>query len=479
MAIERELARFERLDAALTAIQSVEAAGGTAHYHSVDLTDAEAVAAVIDDVRARSGRIDVLLHAAGLEISRNLPDKEPREFDLVFDVKSDGWFNLLHAARDMPIGATVVFSLGRRTLRQRGPDRLRRRQRPALQDHAAASAAPGRRPGASRSTGRPGAASAWRPAARSRRSWRWPASHMLPPEAGVAWIRRELTSGGDRGEVVVAGALGMMAADTTTGRRRLAGAGRRRGRPRPDDRARRRSSVHDGVVGRDDARPDRSSRSSTTTASTARRCCPGVMGMEAFAEAARLLAPDATCVAVEDVTFAAPLKFYRDEPRTLTVQAVVRPDGDDLVADCRSSAERHAARHDEPQRTVHFTGRVRLTQPRAMRGTDAPPGDPSGPTLDADRSTRSTSTDPPTRWWRRLAGGRRAVGGARRSAARQPRAGRAAALTAPRLVELCFQTAGLWQAGREDRLALPMRVGRAYGFAVGDEDRTTTPGTRP
>ena len=31
----------------------------------------------------------------------------------------------------------------------------------------------------------------------------------------------------------------------------------------------------------------------------------------------------------------------------------------------------------------------------------------------------------------------------------------------PRLVELCFQAAGLWQAGLEDRLALPMHVGRA------------------
>jgi hypothetical protein len=34
-------------------------------------------------------------------------------------------------------------------------------------------------------------------------------------------------------------------------------------------------------------------------------------------------------------------------------------------------------------------------------------------------------------------------------------------LTAPRLVELCFQCAGLWQAGIEGRLALPLRVGRA------------------
>src|SRR5674536_393868 len=33
---------------------------------------------------------------------------------------------------------------------------------------------------------------------------------MLPPEAGVATVRRELTAGGTRGEIVVAGRLGMM-----------------------------------------------------------------------------------------------------------------------------------------------------------------------------------------------------------------------------------------------------------------------------
>ena len=56
------------------------------------------------------GRIDVLLHAAGIERSHTLPDKDPREFDLVFDVKADGFFNLLHAIGGMPLGATVVFS---------------------------------------------------------------------------------------------------------------------------------------------------------------------------------------------------------------------------------------------------------------------------------------------------------------------------------------------------------------------------------
>ena len=67
------------------------------------MKDTDAVAKVIDQVREGSGRIDVLLHAAGVERSHFLPDKKPGEFDLVFDVKSDGWFNLLHAIGGMPL----------------------------------------------------------------------------------------------------------------------------------------------------------------------------------------------------------------------------------------------------------------------------------------------------------------------------------------------------------------------------------------
>ena len=42
---------------------------------------------------------------------------------------------------------------------------------------------------------------------------------MLPAEAGVAWIRRELGAGMPDGEVVVAGALGALAAEFARHRR--------------------------------------------------------------------------------------------------------------------------------------------------------------------------------------------------------------------------------------------------------------------
>ncbi len=108
--VEKEMSGIERGSAALAAIEAVEAAGGTARYYSVNLLDADGMEAVGRAVRETSQKVDVVLHAGGLEISRLLPDKEAAEYDLVFDVKADGWFNLLSALAGVPIGATVAFS---------------------------------------------------------------------------------------------------------------------------------------------------------------------------------------------------------------------------------------------------------------------------------------------------------------------------------------------------------------------------------
>ena len=54
---------------------------------------------------------------------------------------------------------------------------------------------------------------------------------------------------------------------------------------------------------------------------------PGVMGIEAFAEAALRMLPGWHIEAIEKVDFLAPFKFYRGEPRTLTVEAIIHPRG--------------------------------------------------------------------------------------------------------------------------------------------------------
>ena len=87
---------------------------------------------------------------------------------------------------------------------------------------------------------------------------------------------------------------------------------------------------------------------------------PGVMGIEAMAEAAKLLFPDRFVGAVENVHFLNPFKFYRNQPRTVTVHANFYPDKEDIVAECRLMGSRTLHGQSEPEVTTHFTGRVRL-----------------------------------------------------------------------------------------------------------------------
>ena len=153
--------------AALDAIEAIREAGGEAHWHQLDLTDADQVSAAIASALEQSGRIDVLIHCAGLEVSHFLPDKPQSEFDLVFDVKADGWFNLLKRPRRLPSPAQPSSSA-------RSPGGSETPARPTTPPPTTCSARASRACaaaacGAWRSTGPPGRRSVWRAAARSRR----------------------------------------------------------------------------------------------------------------------------------------------------------------------------------------------------------------------------------------------------------------------------------------------------------------------
>ncbi len=207
--VEKELSALERAHAAQSAIEAVRAAGGTPHYFSVNLTDTDAVSRAVDQIRQNSGRVDVLLHAAGLDRSRSLADKDPREFDLVFDVKCDGFFNLLHAIGDMPLGATVAFS-----------SIAGRFGNPGQTDYSSANDLLCKITSSFRTT-RPNTRAiaidwtAWGGIGMATRGsipkvMELAGIDMLPPEAGVPLIRRELTAGGTRGEVVIGQRLGVL-----------------------------------------------------------------------------------------------------------------------------------------------------------------------------------------------------------------------------------------------------------------------------
>jgi NADP-dependent 3-hydroxy acid dehydrogenase YdfG len=458
--VERELARIERARCALDAIEAIEAAGGSAEWHQVDLTDAAAVNEAIGGLE----RIDVLMHAAGLEISHFLPDKPQAEYDLVFDVKAHGWLNLLDATQAAELRSAVAFSSIAGRFGNGGQTDYS-----AANDLLCKSVAKLNAGGATRAVALDW--TAWAGIGMASRGsipkmMEAAGIDMLPPDEGVPVVRRELTAAGPGGEVLVAGALGVLLeerhptggldVETAPGvdgpmSGRIAGV-----------------TLSDGIRMLTELDPARQAFLDDHRIDGI-PVLPGVMGMEGFAEAARSFAPGFEVVALEDVELLAPFKFYRDEPRTLELRAQVRDAGDGtLVADCELIGRRTLPGKGE-QETRHFTGRARLARQAQEPPAAAAPGhDHPGVGRDAvyriyfhgpayqvlDEAWRDDGT---------IAG---------RLAADLPpdhEPQSTPTTFAPRLIELCFQTAGVWEIGSEGRLALPTGIARVTRYAGAEE----------
>ena len=481
--VEKELAGLERAQAAQSAIDAVRAAGGTPHYFSVNLTDAEAIGKVIDRVRQRSGRIDVLLHAAGIERSHSLPDKDSREFDLVFDVKSDGFFNLLYAIGEMPLGATVVFSsiAGRfgnagQTDYSSANDLLCkitsnfRTTRPATRGIAIDWTAWGGIGMATRGS--------------IPKMMDLAGIDMLPPEAGIPLIRRELTAGATRGEIVIgqrlgilldewddAGGLDLLAAELLPAKGPMVGKFSS-------------MNIHDGYSIETTldplAQPFLHDHQIEGTP-----VLPGVMGIEAFAEAAVCLLPGWRVEAIDDISFIAPFKFYRNEPRVVRIETQIHPQGERLMADCRLIGYRSLPNLNEPQATTHFTARVRLAKQAGQMPAVRPFVPPVGVGVEAADIYRLYFHGPAYQvveraWW----DGERVIGLMAKGLPPNHHPSDLETIVVPRLIELCFQTAGIWELGMRGRMGLPQCVhqislfgapnvanGRLYAVVTPDEVR--------
>jgi NAD(P)-dependent dehydrogenase (short-subunit alcohol dehydrogenase family) len=464
--VDRELAALERAAAAGAAIDAVRAAGGKVFYHQVDLLDGEAVGDVVEEVRQRNGRIDVLIHAAGLEVSHFLPDKKREEFALVFDVKSDGWFHLLRAIGDMPLGATVAFSSIAGRFGNAGQadysaanDLLckltshLRRARPETRGVVIDWTAWGEIGMATRGS--------------IPTMMKEAGIDMLPPRVGVPIVRNELTAG-SRGEVLIAGGLGVLDQEWDDG-----------GGLDPEV-AQRISDSPLVMIGRIDGMTLAEGLIVETELDPVAQpflfdhridgtpVLPGVMGIEGFAEAASLFFPDLRVVAVENVHFLAPFKFYRDEPRTLRINALLRAEGADILADCRLVGRRRLPGREEPLVTTHFTARVRLSfrEPEKSESGGPAPCVPEGAGVTREDIYRIFFHGAAYRVvesaWREY-GVHVGLLPADLPADREP--ADSPMLMSPQLLELCFQTAGLAELAGSNRMGLPQSVARVERLA--------------
>ena len=459
--IDKQLMAVERNDAALRAIESVEAAGGTAHYRSVNLLDGPALTAVVDEIRQAHGRIDVLIHAGGIEISRSLPDKEFEQFSLVFDIKADGFFSLLRAAKDMPIGATVAFSsvAGRfgnngQTDYSAANDLLckltssLRRWRPDTKGIVIDWTAWGEIGMATRGS--------------IPRIMEMAGIDMLPPSAGIPTVRRELVAGSYRGEIVVGGRLGILVEEwDETGGLDVAKANVWLAAQQPP--------LH--MLGRIKAAKLYGGLEVETTldpneqpflydhAMDGTPLLPGVMGTEAFGQMATALIPGYQVAAVFDEAFHAPFKFYRMESQTLHLSGIAFPaESDELVARVALRSLRDLGKPGlPPQEKLHFTGKVRLA-----RGLEHPKVDFTPPAADslpiaADAIYRIYFHGPAYQVLERAGvEDGKAIGLLAAELPPNTLPSEAASVMAPRLIELCFQTAGVWDIKNNGTMALPL-----------------------
>jgi len=453
--VEKRLAACERSQAALTALAAVAEAGGEGYYRSVDLLDAQAVAEVVGEIRARHGRIDVLIHAAGVEISHMLPEKSRQEFDLIFDVKAHGWFHLLKSAADMPIGSTVVFTSIAGRFGNAGQT-----------DYSAAndllceltSNLLTKRP---ETRGIAIDWSAWAEIGMASRGsipqmMEQAGIDMVPPAIGIPIVAREIAHSRG-GEIVVAGSLGGLLEewDETGGLDSGALEPRLEG---PMVQSVLGFGLHGGLAVEVELDPTLQPflfdhRIEGTAV------LPAVMGIEAFAEVSGAAFPEWNLIAVEDVEFRSPFKFYRDEPRKVRVQAVFRGDGDELLSECRLIGRRSLAKGERVEETLHFTGRVRIArQPRAAESLAELPAAPEqvlGPDVIYDLYFHGPAYQVLDEAWRN---GDRVVGRLQERLPIHHRPEDQKTLSGPRLAELCFQTAGLIEFADSNRVGLPRRV---------------------
>ncbi|MFK7939322.1 MAG: SDR family oxidoreductase [Roseovarius sp.] len=108
--IERQVNRHLGLRDMDTNLRDFEAMGARVDYRAVDVCDADAVHAMCADLIAEHGRIDMLVHGAGLIEDTQFEKKTHDSFNRVFDTKVDSALTLVNACRNAALKHICFFT---------------------------------------------------------------------------------------------------------------------------------------------------------------------------------------------------------------------------------------------------------------------------------------------------------------------------------------------------------------------------------
>lgn len=108
--VEAELRRILKERQIRTNLAALRDAGAEVDYHALDVRDAAAFGRLIDDIYRRFGRIDGVLHGAGVIDDKLIRDKTPESFDAVYDTKVVSALTLARRLDPAKLKFLVFFS---------------------------------------------------------------------------------------------------------------------------------------------------------------------------------------------------------------------------------------------------------------------------------------------------------------------------------------------------------------------------------
>ena len=170
-------------------LQKFAAAGVTATYHSCDVSDWDALARVLDEVRRTAGPISGILHGAGYDKPLRFETKDAQSYHRTISAKVDGAVALDGTDAERPSAILHRLRFHQRATRGQRPHGLLGRQRYAGPAHRLVSPSFGPIVPLAAWTGRPGTRSAWSPSTTRCRSSRTLSrcSTFRRPKAWLTW----------------------------------------------------------------------------------------------------------------------------------------------------------------------------------------------------------------------------------------------------------------------------------------------------
>jgi NAD(P)-dependent dehydrogenase (short-subunit alcohol dehydrogenase family) len=107
--IERQIRQLLRGREIRRNLDALREKGAQVEYHALDVRT-EAFASLIDSIYLRHGRLDAVIHGAGVIEDKLLVDKSSGSFDRVFDTKVDSAYLLSQRLRAYSLKLVVLFS---------------------------------------------------------------------------------------------------------------------------------------------------------------------------------------------------------------------------------------------------------------------------------------------------------------------------------------------------------------------------------